>query len=103
MPGGTGFPFLFWFFDGKLWGMGEALKSETVVGEGRKVRLEVDTPDLPVGTRLTVIMEPVAPEEEEKVPLSTFFGKARGLFGSVQEVQDFIREERNSWDKPEGP
>lgn len=78
--------------------MGEALKAETVVGEGRKVRLEVDTPDLPVGTRLTVIMELVPPEESEKVPITKFLGKGKKLFGNAQEVVDFIREERNSWD-----
>ena len=40
-----------------------------------------------------------APEEEEKVPLTSFFGKGKGLFKSTQEVLDFIREERNSWER----
>ena len=103
MAGGTGFPFLFGLFGGKLRGMGEALKAEAVFGEGREVVVKLATPDWPEGTRLTITAEPAPLEEGEKVPLSSFFGKARGLFGSVQEVADFIREERNSWDKPEKP
>lgn len=78
--------------------MGEILKTEAVVSEGRVVHLKVATPDWPEGTRVRLTLEPVPPEEE-KVPLSTFFGKGKKLFGSTQEVVDFIREERNSWDR----
>ncbi len=95
------FRFRFFPFGGRLFSMGEALKAETVVGEGRKVRLEVDTPDLPEGTRLSVTMEPVPSGASEKVPITSFFGKGKGLFDNAQEAVGFIRRERNAWDDPE--
>jgi hypothetical protein len=98
MVGETGFPFLFWVFGGRLWGMGEALKAEAVVGKGREVVVKLATPDWPEGTRLTITAEP-APPAKKNLTMMDFFGTGKGLFATPEDADRFIREERDAADE----
>ena len=62
-------------------------------------------PDLPAGARADVVVRVMAdPEigdadEEMLHPLSYYIGRGSGCFSSAQEVDDYIRAERDSWDQ----
>ncbi len=59
--------------------------------------IEIRSPELPEGGTAEVI---VLVERQETKPrrLMDFFGTARGGFSSPDEVDDYIRRERDSWE-----
>lgn len=59
--------------------------------------IEIHDPDLPVGAEaeVTVVVESL----NEDRPLASFFGQAKGLFADANEVDAFLRAERESWDR----
>lgn len=80
--------------------MGEALKLEVVLKEDGK--FDLPPVNLPPGTRLTITVEQT-PDTGKKRPLRDFIGCAKGLFASPDEVDAFIRQERESWGHREEP
>ncbi|HYE19145.1 MAG TPA: hypothetical protein VEA69_11910 [Tepidisphaeraceae bacterium] len=78
-----------------------AIKQTVTVGPGGVV--QVSSPELRVGARAEVIVLVDAPEDASpSTPgpgLSSFIGKGKGLFKSVEEVDQFIRSERDQWDR----
>ena len=99
MAGGTGFPFLFGFFGCKLWGMGEAQKIDIQVGaDGKPVWPPFKAAP---GSTLRITVETL-PSAGKKRPLKDFIGCAKGSFSSPEEVDAFIRSERESWYSREG-
>jgi hypothetical protein len=55
---------------------------------------------LPPETFVTVTVEAPEPPPSGR-PLRDFIGSGRGLFASIEEVDDFIRRERESWHERE--
>ncbi len=93
IAGGKGFTFPFWFFDGKLWGMGEALKLEGTIGDEGKV--ECPPVNLPKGTKVELVVTPLLQTDgTPKATLMDFFGKARGMFATPEEVLEHVRDLR---------
>jgi hypothetical protein len=76
--------------------MTQALKLDAVVGPGGKV--EVTDPKLPEGSHVTVF---VVVDPPKKRRLYEVLGDYKGgeLFKTGEEVDRYIREERDSWDK----
>jgi hypothetical protein len=62
-------------------------------------RIEIEAPELPVGAKATVLI--LWEEQPPKRPLDEVLGDYPGgrLFQSAEEVDAYLREERNSWDK----
>jgi len=79
-----------------------AIKQIVTVGPGGVI--EIRSPQLPPGTRAEVIILVEAETRSEQTEagprtLSSFIGAARGSFASVEEVDKFIRSERDEWDR----
>ncbi|MBI2844786.1 MAG: hypothetical protein HYX78_15440 [Armatimonadetes bacterium] len=79
--------------------MQTAIRIRTVVQPGGKV--EVTSPDLTAGETVEVIVlgsEIVSPKRR---PALDILAEAPGhrLFKSAEEVNAYVREERNSWDR----
>ncbi len=71
-----------------------ALKQTVRVQQGGKI--EIYSPELLEGSRAEVIVlvEPI----KRTVPRAGLIGKAKGIFDTVKSVDDYLREERNSWE-----
>lgn len=60
--------------------------------------IELRSPELPPGSQADVIvLLETSPGPEQ--PLASFIGAGKGGFSSVQEVDAFIRAERDAWDR----
>ena len=62
--------------------------------------IEVRSNELPKGAIVEVIVrvEVPKPEEAKSKGLVRFIGAAKGSFSSIAEVDEYIRQERDSWD-----
>lgn len=65
------------------------------IKRGQKIEL-FDAIDIPDGTEIE--LEIRLPEFWDNRPLTSFIGSAKGGFISSEEVDQFIRQERDSWD-----
>jgi hypothetical protein len=74
--------------------MSDAIKKHVTVQRGG--RIEVFVPELPEGTEADVIVLEVEKASVGR-PLASLIGKGKGAFGSPQEVDRFIRAERDRW------
>ena len=59
--------------------------------------LEIRHPELPEGAEAEVIilLEP----RQDIPPLGSFIGQGKGCFSSVEEVDAFLRSEREAWEE----
>ena len=77
--------------------MVRAIKETVTIQPGGLI--EIRRTDLPEGASAEVIVmveeQPAAPP----LPLSSFLGKGKGCFESAAEVDQFIRRERDAWDR----
>ena len=75
-----------------------ALQIETTILPGG--RIEITAPELVPGHRAKVIVV-VEAETAEKQPLSEILGEYAGgrLFKSAEEVDAYLHEERDAWDR----
>ncbi len=73
-----------------------AIKQTVTVGEGGVIK--VRSPELRAGDRAEVIVL-VEPQPSVHRPLGSFIGAGRGCFSSVAEVDAYIREQRDEWDR----
>ena len=73
-----------------------AIRQTVTVGEGGVI--EVRSPELRPGARAEVIVL-VEPQPSVRRSLSSFIGSGRGCFSSVEEVDAYIREQRDEWDR----
>jgi hypothetical protein len=64
-------------------------------------RIEIEAPELPVGQEAKVLITVDEPPITRR-PLSEVMGDYRGgrLFRSAEEVDAYLREERDSWGSP---
>jgi hypothetical protein len=76
--------------------MEQALRQRVTILPGGKIELQ--SPDLPVGEEAEVIVL-VAPPQARRRNLSEFIGAGKGLFKSADEVDAYINEERDSWER----
>ena len=71
-----------------------SLKKRTVVKPGGLI--EVSAGDLPAGTAVDVLVEPVN-DTPPPVDLRRIVGSGKGLFSSPEEVDAYIGYLRNEW------
>ena len=76
--------------------MVRAIKENVIIRPGGLI--EIRRPDLPEGAAAEVIVMIEAPESEPP-PLTSLFGKAKGVFSTGEEADAFIRAERDAWDR----
>jgi hypothetical protein len=71
-----------------------ALKQTVKIQQGG--RIEIRSSELPEGSsaEVIVLVEPT----RRTVPLASLIGKGRGSFDSPKQVDDYLREERDSWE-----
>ena len=75
--------------------MGIAVQLNTKVLPGHRV--EVTSPELPDGAAVSVLV--IVEDFREKRPLNEVLKDYKGgSFKSAQEVDDYLRAERDSWD-----
>jgi hypothetical protein len=72
------------------------LRQKVVVQPGGVVELR--SPELPAGATVEVIVLLEPQLEESKRPLASFIGAAKGNFATPEEVDQFIRQERDAWE-----
>ncbi len=72
-----------------------AIRTEVIVQSGG--RIEIAASELSPGTRAEVIVLEQPTPRKKKRPLISFFGKGKGCFSSAEEVDAFLRRERDSW------
>jgi len=70
-------------------------KSVRVQAEGV---IEVRSPQLHAGTRADVIVILDDEEQAPHRPLASYVGSCKGTFKTAEEVDEFIRRERDSWE-----
>jgi hypothetical protein len=70
-------------------------ESITVKQEGV---IEIHNPALSVGTRAEVIVLVEPPVSEDR-PLASYLGRGQGCFADANEVDSFLRAERESWER----
>jgi hypothetical protein len=76
-----------------------ARKVKATVQPGGKI--EVSAPDLPCGRTVDVLIEWSEPAESERPSALDVFAQAPGrrLFKTAEEVDAYIRTERDTWDR----
>jgi len=76
--------------------MDQALRKRVTIQPGG--RIELQSPELPDGAEADVVVV-VSPTPTRKRSLVEFIGAGKGLFKSAEEVDAYIREERDSWER----
>lgn len=80
--------------------MATAIKQSVTIQPGGVV--QVISPELPAGARAevtVVVEEPRHPSARPRRFLASFIGSAKGQFRSVEEIDAYIRELRDEWDR----
>ncbi|WP_341526284.1 hypothetical protein WKK05_27555 [Nostoc sp. UHCC 0302] len=71
-------------------------KQKTIVKTGGVV--EICSPELPAGATVEVIVLIESTQQQPQKPLTSFIGAAKGTFTTPQEVDNFVRQERDTWE-----
>ncbi|NEU84472.1 hypothetical protein [Nostoc sp. UIC 10630] len=72
------------------------LRQQAIVKPGGVV--EISSPELPAGATVEVIVLLESPSKHSEKPLTSFIGSAKGSFATPEEVDKFIRQERDAWE-----
>ncbi|MBD2413048.1 hypothetical protein FACHB389_02135 [Nostoc calcicola FACHB-389] len=72
------------------------LRQKAVVKPGGVV--EICSPELPAGATVEVIVFLESPAKHSEKPLTSFIGSAKGSFATPENVDEFIRQERDAWE-----
>ncbi|MEA5628184.1 hypothetical protein [Nostoc sp. UHCC 0251] len=72
------------------------LRQHAIVKPGGVV--EIFSPELPAGATVEVIVLLESPAKHYEKPLTSFIGSAKGSFATTEEVDQFIRQERDAWE-----
>lgn len=72
------------------------LRQTAIVQPGGVV--EICSPELPAGATVEVIILLESTSNESGKSLTSFIGAAKGSFATLEEVDQFIRQERDSWE-----
>jgi hypothetical protein len=73
----------------------QTIKERVIIQPGGKI--EIVHPELPAGTEVEVLIMVEQPAAEPP-PLASFVGKGKGCFASAEEIDAFIRAERDAWE-----
>lgn len=84
--------------------MAETIRQRVTIQPGGV--LAIQHPELPVGVEAdvliqtgdTIVLIEVKRRLEETSPLSSFIGRGKGCFKSAEEIDEFIRAERDAWE-----
>ena len=74
----------------------QAIRERVTIKPGGTI--EIRDPDLPVGVTAEVIVMIEQPQVEPP-PLTCLIGKGTGCFSSIEEVDAFLRAERDAWER----
>lgn len=75
--------------------MMQAIKEHVIVKKGGVIELHL--PELTAGTEAEVII--MIEQAPQTLPdLSSFIGKAKGCFSNSDEIDTFLRKERDKWE-----
>ncbi len=76
--------------------MATAIRQSVIVRSGGVI--EVRSPELTPGARaeVIVILDDGAPAKRK--PLASYVGTGKGTFRTAQEVDEYLRRERDSWE-----
>ena len=77
--------------------MQRSLHIKTIVGPGGKV--EIVSPELEAGQRVDVIVSPLPTLSARSAWQTISESEGHRLFKTAKEVDDYIAEERASWDR----
>lgn len=85
--------------------MSTVIHREAVVGPDGKI--EISAPELQPGQRVSITIEPEPEADvttyppEDKLPMIDLMDEAPGqrLFKTADEVDEYLRQERDSWDR----
>jgi hypothetical protein len=78
--------------------MSTAIRKEAVVGPDGKI--EITAPELAPGQKVQLIVWPVPSEQDKRHVIDIIKDLPGGrLFKTAEEVDAYIREERDSWDR----
>lgn len=72
------------------------LRQQAIVKPGGVV--EICSPELPTGATVEVIVLQESLTKHSEKPLTSFIGSAKGNFPTTEEVDKFIRQERDAWE-----
>ena len=72
------------------------LKQKAIVQPGGII--EIRSPELPIGATVEVIVLLNSPPNNFDKSLTSFIGAAKGNFATPEEVDQFIRQERDTWE-----
>jgi len=72
------------------------LRQKAIVKPGGVV--EICSPELPIGATVEIIVLIETPTYQSKKSLTSFIGSAKGSFATPEEVDKFIRQERDAWE-----
>lgn len=72
----------------------QAIKHRVTIQPGGHV--ELDDPELPDGTEAEVIV--MVEDRTALPPLASYAGKGKGCFADADEIDTFLRSERDSWE-----
>lgn len=76
----------------------ELVKQQVVVGADGRITIQV--PQLPPGTRaeVTVVEQGERSEKVRPIRRSSLIASCPDMFGSTQEADEFLSQERDAWD-----
>ncbi|RCJ34787.1 hypothetical protein A6770_16650 [Nostoc minutum NIES-26] len=72
------------------------IKQKVIVQPGGVV--EICSPELPTGATVEVIILLESPPQQSEKSLTSFIGSTKGSFATPEEVDRFIRQERDAWE-----
>ena len=78
--------------------MMKAFREQVTVGAGGAI--EIRNPALPEGAsaEIIVMIEPPKPQAP-LAPLTSYLGKAKGVFATAEEADRFLSGERDAWER----
>ncbi|MBD2683177.1 MULTISPECIES: hypothetical protein [Nostoc] len=76
--------------------MFNGVRQKTIVKPGGVV--EICSPELPAGATVEVIVFLESATKHSEKPLASFIGCAKGSFATPEDVDKFIRQERDAWE-----
>ena len=76
--------------------MFNGFRQQAIVKPGGVV--EICSPELLAGATVEVVVLLESPPKHSEKLLTSFIGSARGSFATPEEVDNFIRQERDAWE-----
>lgn len=76
----------------------QAFREQVIVGAGGAI--VIHNPALPEGASAEIIVMIETPKPQAPLaPLMSYLGKAKGVFASADDADQFLSGERNAWER----